>query len=112
MEIALSGVQVEAIDNWLDEGVDRTAYRLQPMAQDWARIAKVQEELGEAIGAFIGVTGQNPRKGTTHEMTDVLDELADVAMTAILAIQHFTKDTDSTAIILGDKLDAIHRRIR
>ena len=111
MEITLSGVYVQAIDEWLDKGVEHMDYGLQPMAQDWARISKVAEELGEAISAFIGATGQNPRKGITNDGNEVLEELADTAMTAILAIQHFTKDTDTTATILTDKLAAIYRRV-
>jgi hypothetical protein len=30
------------------------------------RMLKLQEEVGEVAQAVIGVTGQNPRKGTTH----------------------------------------------
>jgi hypothetical protein len=30
------------------------------------RLLKLQEEVGEVAEAVIGVTGSNPRKGTTH----------------------------------------------
>ncbi|MBV1850275.1 MazG-like family protein [Catellatospora sp. NEAU-YM18] len=51
------------------------------------RILKVTEEAGEAARAWIGVTGQNPRKGVTHTPREVADELADVALSALVAIE-------------------------
>jgi len=101
---------IAEVDKWLDGDVPDN-YKTQPLAQDWARISKVIEELGEAIEAMIGATGQNPRKGATHLQMDVLYELADVAMTAILAIQHFTKTDDMTREILRRKQEFIYRRM-
>ena len=49
------------------------------------RILKIAEEFGEAVQAWIGVTGQNPRKGITHTRRHVADELGDVAITALVA---------------------------
>lgn len=48
-------------DEWLDGSVSHY-YKLEPLAQDWARVAKVSEEVGEAIAELIAATGQNPRK--------------------------------------------------
>lgn len=93
---------VTAIDRWLDECVSKDYREREPMAQDWARVCKITEEHGEAIDALIRWTGQNPRKpqerNAYHEM---LTELADVWLTAMLAIQHFTKDANSTDSYLG-----------
>jgi NTP pyrophosphatase (non-canonical NTP hydrolase) len=50
------------------------------------RIMKITEEAGEAAQAWIGVLGQNPRKGVTHTTGDVVGELADVVFTALVAI--------------------------
>jgi NTP pyrophosphatase (non-canonical NTP hydrolase) len=50
------------------------------------RIAKITEEAGEATQAWIGVLGQNPRKGVTHTVEDVAGELADVVFTAAVAL--------------------------
>ena len=50
------------------------------------RILKVTEEAGEAAAAWIGTLGQNPRKGVTHTTADVAGELADVVVTALVAI--------------------------
>lgn len=59
-------------------------------AVTWGRLAKVSEEQGEVIAAFIGCTGQNPRKGVTHSRTHVIEELLDVAVTALGAVEHMT----------------------
>ena len=91
---------IEKVDQWLDEGVN-SQYTEQPLAQDWARVAKVIEELGEAVSEMILFTGQNPRKGIDSDAYDrLLAELGDVALTAVLAIQHFTKNIERTAEII------------
>lgn len=110
MLINQGNMMVAAIDQWLDGNV-ADLYKDHPIAQDWARISKVAEELGEAIQCYIGVTGQNPRKGVINDMDDVLEELADVAWTAILAIQHFTKDSGGTEQLLEDRLTATYDRM-
>ena len=86
---------IEAVDSHLDANVSAT-YQAQPLAQDWARVAKVTEEAGEAVDALIGLTGQNPRKGVYGDLDHLLDELADVALATVYAIQHFTKDAGKT----------------
>lgn len=91
--------ELREIVEWLDDHLDNKvspAYQEQPLAQDWARVAKAGEEAGEAIDALIGMTGQNPRKGTYGSIDDLLAELADVALTGFYAIQHFTKNGDVT----------------
>src|SRR5437764_13141113 len=72
--------------NWLDEhnGADQ--------AELAARILQLVEEAGEAAAAWIGATGQNPRKGTTHTYADVATELADAAFTALVAIESLGHD--------------------
>ena len=66
---------------WLDAANGRTDAELT------LRILKVTEEAGEAAGAWIGVLGTNPRKGITHSRDDVAAELADVVITALVAMQ-------------------------
>jgi NTP pyrophosphatase (non-canonical NTP hydrolase) len=58
------------------------------------RILKVTEEAGEAAAAWIGVLGQNPRKGVTHTHEQVAGELADVAFTALVAIASLGLDPE------------------
>jgi NTP pyrophosphatase (non-canonical NTP hydrolase) len=77
---------VRAAANWLDEhnGASREELAL--------RILKVTEEAGEAAAAWIGATGQNPRKGITHTYADVAAELGDVAFTALVAVESLGHD--------------------
>lgn len=99
---------------WMNADLDANvsdAYKAQPLAQDWARIAKLSEEVGEVIDAWIGVTGQNPRKGAYGEMGDVLDELMDVALTALYAAQHFIEDAEQVVDILTLRAE-YHRQRR
>lgn len=56
------------------------------------RILKACEERGEAAAAVVGWTGQNPRKGLTHTEADVVGELADVVLTAMLAMASMTDE--------------------
>lgn len=56
------------------------------------RLIKLAEECGEVAQAYIGMTGQNPRKGVTHTAADVASELCDVAVTALVALHDFTDD--------------------
>ncbi|MCX5423657.1 MazG-like family protein [Streptomyces sp. NBC_00078] len=72
------------------------------------RLIKVVEEAGEASAAYIGVTGQNPRKGTTHTRADVADELCDVIIAAAVALHSFTTHPPA---VLSAKLHAAARRL-
>jgi len=88
---------VADITAWLDSANERTPH------EDSMRVLKLVEEAGEAAAAYIGMVGQNPRKGVTHTLADLLGELADVALTALCAIQHFTGDETATRGILAAK---------
>lgn len=98
------------VDTWLDEYVS-DEYKLHPMAQDWARIAKIGEEFGEVIDAYIALTGQNPRKHGPGSMTEVMKKLTDVAYTAILAMLHFTKDPVVVGKLMADANVRLSRRM-
>lgn len=99
----ISAHDITEMDLWLDRNVSER-YKEEPLAQHWARISKMAEEVGEAIQAFIGVTGQNPRKGSYGTMRDVLNEAADVVITGVLCIQHFTGDAMGTADIIEERM--------
>lgn len=101
---------IELFDAHLDDNVAEV-YKEQPLAQDWARVCKVAEELGEAITDLIAYTGQNPRKGKYGEQVEMLKELADIANTATLAIQHFTKNREYTEILIYEKLRECGERV-
>lgn len=104
---ALRGIH--AVDAWLDGAVSDT-YVDQPLGQDWARVAKLAEEAGEAISALIDYTGQNPRKGVCGTEAEMLAEIADTATCGMLAIQHFTKDATRTHAILAAALAKVAAR--
>lgn len=55
------------------------------------RCFKIAEEMGEVTAAIIGVTGQNPRKGITHTWEDVQEELCDVILAAMVALDSVTR---------------------
>lgn len=93
---------VREVDAYLDAGASER-YKSQRLGQDWARVAKLAEETGEAVSELISWTGQNPRKNQDDEAFGrLLAELADAAMTGIYAIQHFTKDIGETERIMGE----------
>ncbi|MFG2959647.1 hypothetical protein ACGF5O_38730 [Streptomyces sp. NPDC048291] len=72
------------------------------------RLMKVAEEAGEASAAYIGMTGQNPRKGISHTTADVANELCDVIIAATVALYSFTT---TPAADLTAKLDTVARRL-
>lgn len=89
-----------SLSRWIDAGnADRD-----PEALHLHRVIKVGEEAGEVVSAVIGWLGANPRKGYTHDRDDVIDELLDVAVTALGAIEHLTDHR-------GDALDRLDRKI-
>lgn len=90
-----SSAALVALSRWIDGG---NAHR-DPEAVTWGRLAKITEEAGEVIEAYIGMTGQNPRKGVTHARGDVVAELLDIAATALGAVEH-TKATLLTEHLL------------
>jgi NTP pyrophosphatase (non-canonical NTP hydrolase) len=98
------------IDKFLDHGVPVRVQQY-PELLDHVRVEKIQEEAGEAIAALIGMYGLNPRKGVTNTKDDVLKELADVVITALCAMQHFTKNTQLTAHIVNERLMFIWNRL-
>jgi len=54
------------------------------------QILKLTEEIGEAAEALIGIRGLNARKGVRRTRDDLLDELADVIITAAVAMSGLT----------------------
>lgn len=71
------------------------------------QMLKLTEEAGEVAGAWIGMTGQNPRKGQTHTLDDVLSELADVAITAMVGIARLGGDPGA---VVGGKVSVMEER--
>jgi NTP pyrophosphatase (non-canonical NTP hydrolase) len=94
---------VRDLSRWID--TQNLAQGRELEALTWGRLAKLQEEAGEVIAAYIGVTGQNPRKGVTHQRGDVIKELADVVITGLAAIEHMTGNQGkSMQVVLANLL--------
>lgn len=98
--------QLVALSRWVDAA---NAHR-DPEALLWHRVGKVSEEVGEAIGALIGATGGNPRKGTSHAMDDVVAELLDVAVAALGAVEHITDHQGLSVLFLQKHLERVTDR--
>lgn len=95
------------LTTWLD-----TAHRDDEVQQrQTLRLMKIGEEFGEVIAAWIGYTGQNPRKGVTATLDDVEAELCDVIITAQVALLTLTGDTAQAANLLAGRLDTVLDRI-
>lgn len=98
--------QIAALSEWIDNG---NAHR-DPEAILWGRVAKVGEEHGEAIQALVGMTGQNPRKGVTHDSMDLIQELLDTAVAALGAVEHLTGNRGQSIALLNHKVRNVAER--
>lgn len=85
------------------------------ITQTWARVAKMAEEVGEAVAALIGYTGQNPRKGRHGSIDDVAREVCDVALTAMCALAHLQTEYRELAgdapTRLAQHINKVHARM-
>lgn len=77
---------IRELTGWLDGENGRSREEIT------LRLLKLTEEVGEVAQAWIGVQGQNPRKGVTHTAADVADELCDVIVTALVALSSVVDD--------------------
>lgn len=104
----LTNQRLAALSGWID---DHNAHR-DAEARTWGRLAKLSEETGEAVAAYIGVTGQNPRKAILGHVGAVTDELYDVAITALGAVMHLHRnrpDADVIGTLLARIYDVCER---
>lgn len=103
-----TGRQLAEISAWIDQHNTDSTPRESLMLRT---IVKLGEEVGEVAEAVIGCLGQNPRKGVTHSLDDVVAELLDVAVTALGAIESINGNNGTALTLLELKIDAIHRRM-
>ena len=68
------------------------------------RVMKIAEETGEAVSAYIGLTGANPRKGVTADPDDLAAELCHVVLAALIALATITGGTPQAE-------SALHRHV-
>lgn len=80
--------------------------------QSMLRVAKVAEEAGEAVRAAYLAFGFNWRKRDERSKTvvDVVTELADVAITALTAIEHFAPFCSSLDVV-EERLKIVTERL-
>ena len=88
-----------ALSRWVDSSPGYNGVSSE--AADWRRITKLVEEAGEAVSAYAGSLGENPRKGRTHSLDDVLSELYDVALASLGAIAHLRGNSDDAEVLAG-----------
>jgi NTP pyrophosphatase (non-canonical NTP hydrolase) len=99
--------EIAAISEWLDGSYPED---LDPETLRWRRCAKVCEEAGEVIQAIGGVSGENPRKGVTHTVDDLIGELLDVAVAALGAVEHLTGARGRSLDLMSDKVRYVINR--
>lgn len=73
------------------------------------RLMKLQEESGEVAQAYIGYVGANKRKGVTHDEEAVAKELADVVITAMVALHDWVPSPER---FMKERLRVLTERIR
>lgn len=89
---------------WLDRENGRD------QAEVHTRIMKLTEENGEVIEAYFGMLGINKRKGVTHTNDELCMELADVILSAAIALA--TVAERDPAEIVAEKLAVLADRAR
>lgn len=106
--VVQAGQSLVALSVWLD---DHNAHK--PAAlQMWERCGKIGEEYGEVVEALIALGGQNPRKPARPDAEyDVIDELLDVAVTAVGAVEHMTGNQGEALGMLVDKIFKVAARV-
>ncbi|MEV0229323.1 MazG-like family protein [Nonomuraea sp. NPDC050786] len=90
---------------WLDAHNPRTDHEIA------TRIMKIGEEFGEVVSAYIGMTGQNPRKGITATRDDLTSELCDVIVTAAVALASVAGDAEQAEQLINAHLSARFARL-
>lgn len=73
------------------------------------RILKLQEEAGEVAQGVIGFVGANKRKGVTHDEEAVAKELADVVITAMVALHDWVPSPEK---FMKDRLQELLVRVK
>ena len=91
---------------WLDAANGRSPH------ETATRIMKITEEAGEAVAAYFGVTGANPRKGVTATTDDLAGELCDVVLAALVALVTVTGGTPQAESCLAGHVAGRAARLR
>jgi NTP pyrophosphatase (non-canonical NTP hydrolase) len=98
--------QIAKISAWIDGSYTN----VDPEAHLWRRCSKVAEEVGEAFDALGGMIGENPRKGVTHTRDELINELLDVALAALGAVEHLTGNEGASTHLLDRRVSQVTDR--
>jgi NTP pyrophosphatase (non-canonical NTP hydrolase) len=74
------------------------------------QLLKLSEEVGEVAEAWIGMHGRNPRKGICRTQDDLLSELADVIITAAVAMTKIAGSSESASGHLEQRIATVVKR--
>lgn len=96
---------IETVTAWLNSHNDLTDHEIT------LRILKIQEEAGEVAEARINQLAQNPRKGKFATEAEVIGELCDVVVTAMVAINSITGDATVSRGFLASRLASVLARV-
>lgn len=107
-DVIQTGRAVARLSAWIDGSYPADMH---PELVLRRRIDKLMEEVGETGQALGGYTGENPRKGVTHDREDVMGELLDVAVTALGAWEHMDGNRGRSVLHLATKLDGLLVRV-
>src|SRR5579859_3166493 len=75
-----------------------------------SQLLKLSEEVGEVAEAYLGMTGLNRRKGLSHTRDDLAGEVADVIITAAVALVGVTGGPDAARAAFGAHLAGVLAR--
>jgi hypothetical protein len=96
----------KTVDELARRFAERDGERGVAREQQWTlQVLKIGEEFGEAAQAVIGAMGTNPRKGLSHTWDDVHAEVADTAITALVALARMRGGGAEAAAFLREVLE-------
>lgn len=97
------------ISRWIDESPANKGRA--PLEALLLRALKIGEENGEMVANIIGWTGQNPRKGVTATLDEVIDEALDIAATALMFVESATGNRGAALPMYFDKIIMVRERM-
>jgi NTP pyrophosphatase (non-canonical NTP hydrolase) len=101
-------IQLAEFSQWIDDGPSYVDIGWE--AHVHRRLAKVTEENGEVTEAWLGVLGENQRKGAFGSVDDVQKELLDVAVAALGAVEHLTGNAGASLPLLVRHIAYVYER--
>lgn len=111
MSADLLGAFSQMLDDSYPATDARTAQEWRDEAIMWRRSMKGTEEAGEVTEAVLGLLGENPRKGQTHTLAEVISEHLDAAMAHLGSVEHLTGNKGEALDLLDAHIADRHERL-